>query len=84
MKVKSAVIGALLLLMSFALGACGSADDGKITTENAETTAISTTNKPSMTNEGMLEEMSSIANDISEGASETASELKSDTARMFR
>ena len=79
MRIKAAVLGVMMIIVSAVFAACGKADDGKITTENAGTssTAISSTTI------GMMDEMSSIAGDVSEGLSEAGSELRKGITRMY-
>ena len=71
MKLKAAIIGSMLVVMSIAFAACGDADDGKITTTKAPASSVvTTTRRPtttSTTNRPIMDEMSSAAGDVSEG-----------------
>lgn len=85
MKIKAFVAGALMVLTSLLFVACGKAEDGKITTKAPSTssTTIASTTIVSTTKGGVKEEMSSMADDISDGLSEAGSELKKGLTRMY-
>lgn len=86
MKLKAAIIGSMLVVMSIAFAACGDADDGKITTTKAPASSVvTTTRRPttSTTNRPIMDEMSSAAGDVSEGLSDAASELRSEAKHLF-
>ncbi|MBQ5823775.1 MAG: hypothetical protein IIW48_03095 [Clostridia bacterium] len=81
MKIKALVAGVMMVLTSFLLVACGKAEDGKITTT---TSPITTTSRlTSTTREGIKEEMSSMAGDVSEGMSEAGSKLRDGITRLY-
>ncbi len=80
MKTKALVAGVAMIISSILFVACGKAEDGKITTTASKTTAsdvITTTRK------GVMDEMSSLAGDVSEGLSEAGSELKKGMTRLY-
>lgn len=79
MKIKLALTSALILVMSTVMAACGSTEDGKITTENKGTSASTTAS----TTKGLINEMSSMGEDVSEGFSEGMSDLKKGIDRMY-
>ncbi len=87
MKLKAAIMGSMLVVMSIAFAACGDADDGKITTTKAPASSVvTTTRRPtttSTTNRPIMDEMSSAAGDVSEGLSDAASELRSEAKHLF-
>ncbi len=83
MKLKAALVGSVLVLMSVMLAACGGADDGKITTTRAQATSAVSTTRDSTTSGGIMNEMSSAAGEVSEGLSDAASELRSDIKDML-
>ena len=82
MKLKAALLGSVLVLMSVVLAACGGTDDGKITTTKAPATSAVTT-RANTTHGGVMNEMSSAAEDVSEGLSDAASEIRSDIKGML-
>ena len=45
MKLKAAIMGSMLVVMSIAFAACGDADDGKITTTKAPASSVVTTTR---------------------------------------
>lgn len=79
MKIKLALTSALILVMSTVMAACGSTEDGKITTENKGTSASTIAS----TTKGLMNEMSSMGEDVSEGFSEGMSDLKKGIDRMY-
>ena len=83
MKTRIALAGVLLVAMSSVLVACGGTEDGKVTTE--KTTVISTT---AAATTGIMSEMSSIGENVSDGLSksmsEAGSELRSGITRMYQ
>ncbi len=87
MKIKAALIGAFMVAMSLVFAACSGTEDGKITTEGAGTSA-SAVSTSSSTTKGMMNEMSSMAGDVSEGLSkgmsEAGSELRKGITRMYQ
>ncbi len=83
MKIKAAIAGALIVVMSIVFVACGGAKDGEITTTKAPATSATKTTNPSTTRGTVMEELSSAANDASEGLSDAASEIGSGVKGMF-
>ncbi len=79
MKTKLALTSALIVALSVVMAACGSTEDGKVTTENKGTLASTTAS----TTKGMLNEMSSMAEGVSEGISEGMSGIKKGITRMY-
>ena len=83
MKLKAALLGLVLVLMSVVFAACGGTDDGKITTTKAPATSAVTTTRANTTHGGVINEMSSAAENVSEGLSDAASEIRSDIKGML-
>ena len=80
MKAKALIAGAVMIISSVLLVACGKAEDGKITTTAPKTSASSVV---TTTRKGVMDEMSSLAGDMSEGLSEAGSELKKGITRLY-
>ena len=89
MKIKAAITCALLVVISVVFAACGGTEDGEITTttkapttSEVRTTVRNTTGQ-NATNGSVMDEMSSAADDVSEGLSDTVSEIGSGIRGMF-
>ncbi len=80
MKLKITAIGMLVAAVAFVMTACGSSEDGKVTTTtNVSSTSGSTaadTSKETSSGKGMID-------DLSEKLSSGASEAGSDARRIF-
>ncbi len=69
-----------MIVVAFVFAACGKVDDGKITT----TAPKSTTDRvETTTRKTMMDEMSSLADDVSDGLSEAGSDLKKGITRLY-
>ncbi len=80
MKIKILAVGLIMLAIAFVFVACGKAEDGKITTTapNTTTSRVETTTKKTI-----KDEMSSLADDVSDGLSEAGSDLKKGITRIY-
>lgn len=80
MKAKILAAAAAVISGSVLLVACGKVEDGKITTKQPQTTVSSVV---TTTEQGIKDEMSSLAGDMSEGLSEAGSEIKKGLTRLY-